>query len=103
MDVRENQEGEWTVLTVEGRVDGNTAPEMEAAIRQRIDRGITRMRLDLSGTAYLSSAGLRVLLGSLKTLRTASGDLQLRAPRENVREVLDISGFSSLFTILGAS
>lgn len=103
MDIQEEQEGEWIVLAVDGRVDGHTAPELETAIKQRVDRGVTRLLLDLSGTLYLSSAGLRVLLGSLKTLRAVNGDMRLRAPRENVREVLDISGFSSLFTVLAAT
>lgn len=103
MNIQERREGDWMVLTIDGRVDGHTAPDLETVIKQRIEEGVTRLLLDLSLTLYLSSAGLRVLLGTLKTLRTAAGDLQLRDPRENVREVLDISGFSSLFTIIDSN
>ena len=100
MQIQERTEGEWSILSVAGRVDSHTAPELDAAFRQLLDRGDVRLELEMSGIQYLSSAGLRVLLATLKEVRAASGDLRLRSPRDNVKEVLDLSGFSDLFTIL---
>jgi anti-sigma B factor antagonist len=100
MQIQDRAEGKWTVLSVAGRVDSHTAPELEAAFRQQLARGTVWLDLDMQGIQYLSSAGLRVLLATLKELRAAAGDLRLRAPRENVKEVLDLSGFSDLFTIV---
>ena len=50
---------------------------------------------------YVSSAGLRVFLLMAKRLRAAGGKLALAEPAPGVREVLDISGFSTIFTICG--
>ena len=99
MKIQERQEGKWQILEVAGRVDSLTAPQLDAAFKQLIDDGDSWLGIDLSGVEYLSSAGLRVLLVTLKTVRAQSGDLQLHSPRDNVRDVLDISGFSNLFTI----
>ena len=101
MQIQKRTEGEWSVLGVAGRVDSHTAPELEAAFRQLLERGAVRLELEMSGIQYLSSAGLRVLLATLKEVRAASGDLRLRSPQDNVKEVLNLSGFSDLFTILG--
>jgi len=99
MNIDLHQEGNWTILAVDGRVDGNTAPALEASIANQVDQGATHLLLGLSQTLYMSSAGLRVLLATLKKMRSLAGDLQLRDPQKNVREVLDISGFAELFTI----
>ena len=101
MKVQERQEGKWRILGVAGRVDSFTAPQLEAAFKQLIDNGDNWLKLDLSGVEYLSSAGLRVLLATLKATRALAGDLQLHSPRDNVRNALEISGFSGLFTIDG--
>ena len=99
MKIQERQEGKWRILGVAGRVDSLTAPQLDAAFKQLIDDGGSWLKLDLSGVEYLSSAGLRVLLATLKAVRALAGDLQLYSPRDNVRSVLEISGFSNLFTI----
>lgn len=99
MKIQERQEGKWRILEVAGRVDSLTATQLDTAFKQLIDDGSSWLKLDLSGVEYLSSAGLRVLLATLKAVRTLAGDLQLYSPRDNVRSVLEISGFSDLFTI----
>ncbi len=99
MKIQERREGKWQILEVAGRVDSLTAPRLDAAFKQLVDDGGRWLKLDLSGMEYLSSAGLRVLLATLKTVRAQDGDLQLYSPRDNVRSVLEISGFSNLFTI----
>jgi anti-sigma B factor antagonist len=99
MKIQERREDKWQILEVTGRVDSLTAPQLDAAFKQLIDDGSRWLGIDLSGVEYLSSAGLRVLLATLKAVRAMAGDLQLYSPRDNVRSVLEISGFSDLFTI----
>ena len=99
MKIQERQEGKWRILEVTGRVDSLTAPQLDAAFKLLVDNGGSWLGIDLSGVEYLSSAGLRVLLATLKSVRAMAGDLQLYSPRDNVRHVLEISGFSNLFTI----
>jgi len=101
MQIQDRTEGKWTVLSVAGRVDSNTAPELDAAFRQQLARGSVWLDLDMHGIQYLSSAGLRVLLVTLKEARARAGDMRLSSPQENVKEVLDLSGFSDLFTVVG--
>ncbi|MEW6365477.1 MAG: STAS domain-containing protein [Acidobacteriota bacterium] len=93
-------EGKWTVMAVSGRIDGHTAPEFEAACKAQLDKGTVWLAVDLAGVQYMSSAGLRVLLATLKSAKGKSGGMALVSPQENVREVLEISGFSSIFSIV---
>jgi anti-anti-sigma factor len=101
MQIHDRPEGKWTVLGVAGRVDSHTSPQLDDAFRQQLAEGNVWLQLDMNEIQYMSSAGLRVLLATLKKARAASGDLRLSAPRDNVKEVLDLSGFSDLFTVLG--
>jgi anti-anti-sigma factor len=101
MQIQNRTEGKWTVFSVAGRVDSHTSPQLDEVFRQQLAQGTVWLELDMNGIQYLSSAGLRVLLSTLKSVRAASGDLRLSSPQENVKEVLDLSGFSDLFTIVG--
>ncbi len=89
----------WTAIMVSGRVDAHTSPELDAYCRARLDEGVTALALDISGVQYMSSAGLRVLLSVLKEMGNRNGKLVLVKPQENVKEILEISGFSKIFTI----
>ena len=95
--------GKWTVLTVTGRIDAHTSPALEEACRAQLAKGATWLALDLAGVPYMSSAGLRVLLTTLKAVTGASGDITLIGAKDNVREVLDVSGFLRLFTVADAA
>ncbi len=92
----------WTVLVASGRIDAHTAPEFERALHERV-RPAARFAVDLAGVDYMSSAGLRALLSTLKLLRQAGGELALVTPQPNVHEVLEIAGFASLLPILEAA
>ena len=92
--------GKWQVVYPVGRVDGHTAPELESVLQETIDAGELWLAIHLGEVTYLSSAGLRALLDTLKRLRSREGDICLIGPRDNVREVLDITGFSELFSVV---
>lgn len=90
----------WTLMTVTGRIDAHTSPEFETACRSAVGPSGTKFAVDLQGVQYMSSAGLRGLLAMLKELSKRQGKMALIKPQENVREVLEISGFSKIFTIV---
>ena len=72
-----------------------TAPELQAAIDEQID-GISNIIMDCKDLAYISSAGLRVLLTARKSIQ---GDLILNNVTPSVRDVLEITGFVDILTI----
>jgi anti-anti-sigma factor len=82
-----------------GRLDSNTAPELEAALIKLQSDGRIHIVLDLSEIEFLSSAGLRVMVSTMKNLRKSSGDLAVAAPNARAREVLRLAGLDSVFSI----
>ena len=102
MNFEVKNQGQWTILSVNGRVDAHTSGEFEAACRKQLDQGVKMLAISLEEVPYMSSAGLRVLLATLKLANKDAGRLVLINPQQNVKEVLEISGFSSLFHIVGS-
>lgn len=91
--------GSTTVVTVTGTVDAVTAPRLAEALQTEVGAGRHQLVADLSELVYISSAGLRAVLGTLKTARAAGGDLRLAAPQAGVRQVFDLAGFDSIVRI----
>ena len=91
-----NKGAEYTV-TVEGRLDTNTSPELEAKINEVIGDA-NKLIIDLGNLEYISSAGLRVLLGAAQVME-GKGEMVVRNVTEAVREVFDLTGFNKVFTI----
>lgn len=98
MDIQEEARDGVLLLTVAGRIDSNSAGELEAVLPPRVQTH-DKVLLDLAGVPYVSSAGLRVLLMGAKAARANGHRLALAGLSPSVREVFDISGFSSLFAI----
>ncbi len=84
-------------VAVVGRLDTTTAPELERTLKEGL-AGITELVLDMAELEYISSAGLRVLLGAQKTMNV-QGKMIVRHVNETVAEVLDITGFADILTI----
>ncbi|MBQ7243865.1 MAG: STAS domain-containing protein [Bacilli bacterium] len=85
-------------VAVSERLDTNTAPVLEKQILDQIE-GITSLTLDMKGLAYISSAGLRVLLLLHKTMAAKGGNFVIKYPCDEVMEILDMTGFSSFLNI----
>jgi anti-anti-sigma factor len=85
-----------TVVSVTGSLDALTAEPLLAAIHEQMLAGHTHIVASLHALEYTSSAGLRVLLSTLKDARQRGGDLRLAAVQDRVRRVLDLSGFTSI-------
>ena len=67
MNINQTIDGSTLHLSLEGRLDTTTAPQLEAALGQSLD-GISRLELDFDKLEYLSSAGLRVILAAQKVM-----------------------------------
>lgn len=87
---------EYTFL-LEGRLDTITSPELDSKINEVIGDA-KKLILDFSELEYISSAGLRVLLGALQTME-GKGEMVIRNLTAPVHEVFELTGFSRLFNI----
>lgn len=96
MDIIKNQNGTELTISVKGRLDTTTAPQLEAEMATLA--GVTDLTLDFSELEYISSAGLRVLLSMQKTMNK-QGKMTVRNICEDIREVFEITGFSDILTI----
>ncbi|WP_045222783.1 STAS domain-containing protein [Desulfonatronum thioautotrophicum] len=82
-----------------GRMDTITAPSFEEECLRWMEQGDVTLIIDFSGLEYISSAGLRVILGIGKKLKNQGGLLVFGGMSSMVREVFDISGFTSIFPV----
>lgn len=88
-----------TVVAIQGSVDGLTAGDLLASLGSEVQAGKTRLVADLAGVEFMSSAGLRAVLATVKDTRQHGGDLRLAAVRPDVWKVLNLSGFTSIVKI----
>src|SRR5579863_8246484 len=96
MEITQRDEGDHTLLEVQGRLDGSWADHLSDRLSDVVRSGRHNVRLDLSRTTFLSSAGIRVLLIYFKQLKGLQGGLEVYQPSEMVREVLELSGLQAL-------
>ena len=82
-------------VTVEGRLDTLTAPEFEGFLNENYS-GIESLTINCESLAYVSSAGLRVLLSAHKRMK---GAMKLTKVCELVMEVFEMTGFADILTI----
>lgn len=97
MNINIEKKAELMVMSLGGRMDANTAPEVEAAIENNIE-GIKDIVMDMTDLAYISSAGLRVLLSTQKKMNKI-GTLKLKGVNEDVMEVFEMTGFADILDI----
>lgn len=86
-----------TVIELSGRLDTSTSPVLDRMIREDISES-TDLILDFKELEYISSAGLRVLLGAQKRMKKA-GSLKLRNVCEEIMDVFEMTGFVDILTI----
>ncbi|HWR22692.1 MAG TPA: STAS domain-containing protein [Feifaniaceae bacterium] len=97
MTIKKEENGPELTLTLSGRLDTTTAPQLEAELKNSL-AGVTALTLDFSGLEYLSSAGLRVILAAQKTMNR-QGKMTVRHVNEIILEVFEVTGFSDILTI----
>ena len=87
------------VVTVKGRVDSATTPELEKTLQALLDGHRNYIVAELAEVEYMSSAGLRALVSALKAAKKGGGEVVIARPSARVREVIDLAGLSSVFTM----
>lgn len=97
MTIDKKLSGAELTLVLSGRLDTNTAPQLEAVLKASLE-GVEHLVLDFEQLAYLSSAGLRVLLAAQKIMNS-QGDMVVRHVNETIAEIFDVTGFSDILTI----
>lgn len=99
MNLITSQHKRCDLIKVSGRLDNASAPRLEDALNAIIEAGRFNIVLDMSEVEYISSAGLRVLIDAQKACkRWNRGEVVLAGVPRPVREVLDMVGFTPLFT-----
>ncbi len=97
MKITKTGTGTELCFALEGRLDTNTAPSLEAAVNSSIE-GVTELTIDMAELDYLSSAGLRVLLGTQKTMNK-QGKMKVTNVNDTIMEIFEVTGFSEILTI----
>ena len=97
MTIEKNLNGTELTITIAGRLDTTTAPQLEAEFKQNIN-GVEKLVLDFASLEYLSSAGLRVLLAAQKVMNK-QGEMVIRNVNETINEIFDVTGFIDILTI----
>ena len=97
MTIEKKINGEALTLIVSGRLDTQTAPELENELDSVLS-GLKELTFDFSNLEYVSSAGLRVILKAQKAMN-AQGSMKLTGVNDSIMEVFDITGFLDILTI----
>ena len=97
MTIEKNLNGTELTITIVGRLDTTTAPQLEAELKQSVD-GVETLIMDFADLEYLSSAGLRVLLAAQKVMNK-QGEMILRNVNETINEIFEVTGFIDILTI----
>ena len=99
MKLSDDPRGDVLVVRPEGRIDTNTSEELESWLMSRLAGGPRRLVVDMSAVDYISSAGLRVFLMTVKKLRGTGGQLVLGGLNPSVRQIFELAGFLSIFAV----
>ena len=97
MTIEIKRKAEETIIELAGRLDTNTAPALDKTISNDIE-GTKNLVLDLKSLEYISSAGLRVLLGAQKMMQKI-GSMKVTNVCEEVMDVFEMTGFADILTI----
>ncbi|KGN38104.1 anti-sigma factor antagonist [Knoellia subterranea] len=88
-----------TIVTVSGEVDVYTAPQLRAALEERIAAGRTAIILDLDDVGFLDSTGLGVLVGRLKAVKKDGGWLRVVCTNERILRLFGITGLDQVLPV----
>ena len=97
MEITLDRKGSSIEVFVKGRLDTTTAPELEKALVSEME-GLESLVLDFANLEYISSAGLRVLLGAQKRMNR-QGEMKVRNANEDILEIFEVTGFADILNI----
>ena len=98
MNIKQNKVGDKVVVSVNGRIDTNTAPEFLEYLKG-VMPGAKELEIDLAGVDYVSSAGLRVILFAQKTMNS-QGSMSVSHVNSDIMETFELTGFTDILNII---
>jgi anti-anti-sigma factor len=93
------QKPEVIIIKIDGELDVHTVPEMDQTVKEQFEKNVNKMVFDLSGLTYSSSAGIGIIMSSIKFARGKGGDIKLSNLQPRVHRVLELLGFTKIFEI----
>ncbi|SRR5581483_9377694 len=99
VNVASETQGNVQVISIGGRVDGFSAPQLDEALQAAIKAKHYKIVVDLTGTEFLSSAGMRALLKARQEVQDRHGELRLVNPSQFISDSLKLVGLDKLFKI----
>ena len=97
MTIEKITNGNELIIMVNGRLDTVTAPVLEKEIKENVE-GVEKLVLDFASLSYISSAGLRVVLGAQKIMNK-QGEMIVKNVNDTIQEIFEVTGFSDVLTI----
>jgi anti-sigma B factor antagonist len=101
MDIDVKESGTVTVVAPRGDVDMAVADEMRHRLTGLVDKGQTRLVLDLGGVMYIDSSGLGALVAAMKHARAAGGDIKICMLESDVRSVFEMTRLDKVLALHG--
>jgi len=98
MTMNNQLDGTTLTIAVEGRVDTQTAPELEENVKGAIE-GATDLILDFTQVGYISSAGLRVVLAAQNWMNAKNGSMVIRGAAKNILNIFKVTGFDTFLNL----
>ena len=98
MIFRKSSDGEKLTYWITGRLDTDTAPELEEDLIASTD-GVRSLIFDLDELVYLSSSGLRTFLNAQKLMDECDGSMVIRNVPDDARQIMAAVGFTNIFQI----
>jgi anti-sigma B factor antagonist len=105
MEIAHRQFNRVDLLTLSGRVDARTAPDLKQYIDTLFEEGRCRLVLDVARVEHISSAGLRVLIDARKRARDwkltdlEGGDVRIASAPDRIKDVFNLTGLTTLFAL----
>ncbi len=97
LDLAKQQNGTSMTVTLTGRLDTTTAPQLENDLRDALS-GLTDLKLDMANLDYISSAGLRVLL-SFQKIMNKQGRMVICHAKPEILEIFEVTGFTDILNL----
>ena len=97
MTINKDRKGTELIISLEGRLDTITAPELEKELNASLN-GVQALSFNFDKLEYISSAGLRVLLAAQKCMNK-QGTMVVKNVNETISEIFEVTGFNDILTI----
>ncbi|MCD4679769.1 MAG: STAS domain-containing protein [Bacteroidales bacterium] len=102
MEINVQKKDSINVIALTGRLDTTNYGDLEKVLFELINNDEKQIIVDCKDLDYVSSSGLRIFLMGLKKINAAKGRFVLCGLQNNIKEIFEISGFSTVFEIFGS-